>query len=151
MDSVSAEQERHDGLMQRIGNLLLDVAPPDFRRIDVLVKMTVAVQDTELAVYLQDGSTPEVLPPAGLNAAFAELRQLLYRPDRGTWFSARCVVNAPSRIDINYNLDHDPLFLPPVPVADFARDLQTFPRHDDFVPSWLRERVVEAAGQERNA
>lgn len=151
MDSVSDEQERHDVLMQRIGNLLLDVAPSDFRRIDVLVKMTVAVQDAEITVYLQDGSTPEVLPPVGLDAAFAELRQLLYRPDRGTWFSARCVVNAPSRIDINYNLDHDPLFMPPVPASGFARDLRAFPREDEFVPDWLFERLAEARREEQSA
>lgn len=145
MEALPAHQE-HDVLMQRIGNLLLDVAPPGFRRLDLLVKMTVATQDAELTVYRQDGSTPEVLPPEGLNEAFADLRRLLYRPDRGTWFSARCVVNAPSRIDINYNLDHDPLFFPPVPAADFARDLQAFPRRGAFVPHWLRRKLAEAGG-----
>jgi hypothetical protein len=144
VESVTADQDRHDVLMQRIGNLLLDVAPPDFRRIDLLVRMTVATHDTALTVYRQDRSTPEVLPPEGLNAAFVDLRRLLYRPGRGTWFSARCVVNAPSRIDITYNLDHDPLFFPPVPASDFARDLQAFPRQEAFIPDWLRRKLAES-------
>ncbi|MEU4742639.1 hypothetical protein AB0G02_19550 [Actinosynnema sp. NPDC023658] len=137
-------EQRHDELLQHIGGMLLDAAPEGFRRIDVLVRMTVAVQDATLKVYMPDGSTPEVMPPEGLNAAFQEMRQVLYQPGRGTWFSARCVVNAPVRIDITYNFDHDPRFDPPVPAADFARDLQVFPRDEAFVPDWLRAELVEA-------
>ncbi|MFI9007330.1 hypothetical protein ACIGNX_08890 [Actinosynnema sp. NPDC053489] len=138
-------EQRHDELLQQIGGMLLDAAPDGFRRIDVLVRMTVAVQDVALKVYLPDGGTPDVLPPDGLVPAFQEMRQVLYQPGRGTWFSARCVVNAPVRIDITYNFDHDPRFEPPVPAEDFARDLQVFPRDEAFVPDWLRSRLVEAS------
>jgi hypothetical protein len=48
---------RHDELLQHIGGMLLDAAPAGFRRIDLLVRMTVAVQDAVLTVYLPDGST----------------------------------------------------------------------------------------------
>lgn len=146
-------EQRHDELLQHIGGMLLDAAPEGFRRIDLLVRMTVAVQDLALRVYLPDGSTAEVSPPEGLNLAFQEMRQVLYQPGRGTWFSARCVVNAPVRIDITYNFDHDPLFTPPVPAADFARDLQVFPRDEAFVPDWLRAALVEAGAstEEQNA
>lgn len=142
-------EQRHDELLQHIGGMLLDVAPDDFRRIDLLVRMTVAVQDATLKVYMPDRGTPEAMPPEGLIAAFQELRQVLYQPGRGTWFSARCVVNAPARIDITYNFDHDPRFDPPVPAADFARDLEAFPRDEAFVPDWLRAKLVEVnAGPE---
>lgn len=144
-------EQRHDELLQHIGGMLLDAAPEGFRRIDVLVRMTVAVQDVAMTVYLPDGGTPEVAPPEGLTAAFQEMRQVLYRPGRGTWFSARCVVNAPVRIDITYNFDHDPLFNPPVPAGDFARDLRVFPRDDAYVPDWLRAKLVEAGTEEQNA
>ncbi|MBB5954981.1 hypothetical protein FHS29_001551 [Saccharothrix tamanrassetensis] len=144
-------EQRHDELLQRIGGLLLDAAPEDFRRIDLLVRMTVSVQDLALTVYRPDGSTPEVLPPEELTAAFQEMRQVLYQPGRGAWFSCRCVVNAPVRIDITYNFDHDPQFSPPVPAADFARDLKVFPRDEAFVPDWLRAKLTEAATEEQNA
>ncbi|WP_158844599.1 hypothetical protein [Saccharothrix deserti] len=138
-------EQRHDELLQHIGGMLLDAAPEGFRRIDLLVRMTVAVQDAALKVYMPDGSTPEVVPSEGLNAAFQEMRQVLYQPGRGAWFSARCVVNAPARIDITYNFDHDPRFDPPVPAADFARDLQAFPRDEAYIPDWLRAKLVEAS------
>ncbi|WP_063746995.1 hypothetical protein [Saccharothrix sp. NRRL B-16314] len=141
----SASEQRHDELLQHIGGVLLDAAPDGFRRIDLLVRMTVAVQDATLKVYMPDRGTPEVVPPEGLIAAFQELRQVLYQPGRGTWFSARCVVNAPARIDVTYNVDHDPGFDPPVPAADFARDLQVFPRDEAYLPDWLRAKLVEAS------
>ncbi|MFC6089575.1 hypothetical protein Q5530_10305 [Saccharothrix sp. BKS2] len=144
-------EQRHDELLQHIGGLLLDAAPGGFRRIDVLVRMTVAVQDVAMTVYMPDRSTPEAFPPEGLAAAFQEMRQVLHQPGRGTWFSARCVVNAPARIDITYNFDHDPLFDPPVPAADFARDLRVFPRDDAYTPDWLRAKLVEASTEEQNA
>ncbi|CAL9674435.1 hypothetical protein SUDANB95_07730 [Actinosynnema sp. ALI-1.44] len=149
--SGQSASERHDELLQVIGGLLLDAAPDGFRRIDLLVRMTVAVQDLALTVYMPDGSTPEVLPPEGLAEAFAQMRQANYQPGRGAWFSCRCVVNAPLRIDITYNFDHDPQFDPPVPAADFARDLAAFPRDDAFVPDWLRAKLAEAATEEQNA
>lgn len=151
-DQPTSEQ-RHDELLQRIGGMLLDAAPDGFRRIDLLVRMVVAVQDSTLTVYMPDGSTPEVVPPEGLDAAFQEMRQVLYQPGRGAWFSARCVVNAPVRIDITYNFDHDPLFDPPALAADFARDLQVFPRDEVYTPDWLRAKLVEASTstEEQNA
>ncbi|MBB5806083.1 hypothetical protein F4560_005851 [Saccharothrix ecbatanensis] len=139
-----APEQRHDELLQHIGGMLLDAAPEGFRRIDLLVRMTAAVRDVTLKVYMPDGGTPEVVPSEGLTAAFQEMRQVLYQPGRGTWFSARCVVNAPARIDVTYNFDHDPKFDPPVPAADFARDLQAFPRDEAYVPDWLRAKLVEA-------
>ncbi|MEU5691214.1 hypothetical protein [Actinosynnema sp. NPDC020468] len=147
----ATSEQRHAELLQRVGGLLLDAAPADFRRIDVLVRLTVPVQDLALTVYLPDGSTPEVAPPDGLLAAFTELRQVVNKPGRGTWFSARCVVNAPARIDITYNLDHDPRFVPDVPASVFARDLEVFPRDEAYTPDWLRDRLVEASSEEQNA
>lgn len=142
---------RHEELMQQIGGDLLDVVPDGFRRIDVMVKILVSVRDVIMTVYLEDGSTPAVTPPPRLGAAFAELRRLVYRPGRGTWFTARYVVNAPTRININYNLDHDPLMFPPVPASDFARDLEAFPRDPSHIPDWLRAKLDEARGEVRPA
>ncbi|WP_447004412.1 hypothetical protein ACRAKI_33100 [Saccharothrix isguenensis] len=146
-----APEQRHDELLQHIGGVLLDAAPDGFRRIDLLVRMTVAAQDATLRVYMPDRSTPQVVPSEGLITAFQEMRQVLYQPGRGTWFSARCVVNAPVSIDVTYNFDHDPGFDPPVPAADFVRDLQAFPRDEGFIPDWLRAKLVEASADPAEA
>lgn len=147
----TSEQERQNELMQQIGGALLDVVPDGWRRVDLMVKMNVAVQDLALTVYLSDGSTPEVVPPDSLAAAFAELRQLLYQPGRGTWFAARLSMNPPGRMDISYNLDHDPKWFPSIPASYWVRDLEVFPRDEGFIPDWLREKIEEARHEEQNA
>jgi hypothetical protein len=60
-------------------------------------------------------------------------------------------MNPPGRVDISYNLDHDPKWFPPIPAAYWARDLAAFPRDDDFIPDWLREKLDEARRAESAA
>ena len=146
-ESDGAEEE----LMQRIGAMLLEVEPEGWRRIDLLVKLNVKVHDTELAVYLENGKTAEVVPPEGITKLFAELRQLHHKPGRGTWFSARLTVDAPGRMDFSYNMDHDPLWNPPIPAEFWARDLEVFPRDEAFIPAWLSTRIAAAGNEEQKA
>ncbi|WNV90763.1 hypothetical protein [Umezawaea sp. Da 62-37] len=148
---TSEPDDREEELMQRIGAVLLEVAPEGWRRIDLLVKLNAKVHDFELAVYLEDGGTAEVIPHEGITKLFAELRRLGYAPGRGTWFAARLTLDAPGRLDISYNMDHDPLWEPPIPAEFWARDLEVFPRDDAFVPDWLRAKLDEAGDEEQKA
>ena len=148
---TSESDDREEELMQRIGAMLLDVAPEAWRRIDLLVKLNVKVHDFELTVYLENGKTAEVFPPEGLTKVFAELRQLLYQPGRGAWFAARLTLDAPGRLDLSYNMDHDPLWNPPIPAEYWARDLEVFPRDEAFIPDWLRAKLDDAGDEEQKA
>jgi hypothetical protein len=147
----TSDQDREEELMQQIGAMLLDVAPEGWRRIDLLVRMNVKVYDTELTVYLENGKTAEVFPPEGLTKPFAELRQLHYLPGRGTWFSVRVSLDPPGSINFSYNMDHDPLWNPPIPAEFWVRDLEVFPRDEAFIPAWLREKLEEARNEEQKA
>lgn len=142
------DRQGHEEQLLLIGDALLGVLPDGWRRVDLMVRMNVAVQDLELTVYLADASTPEVVPPDGLGPPFAALRQLLYEPGRGTWFAARVSLNPPGRIDITYNLDHDPKWSPPIPDSYWVRDLEAFPRDEGHLPYWLREKI-DRAGRHR--
>jgi len=148
---TSESDDREEQLMQRIGAMLLEVEPEGWRRIDLLVKLNAKVHDFELAVYLEDGKTAEVYPPEGLTKVFAELRQLTYRPGRGAWFSVRLSVDAPGRMNFSYNMDHDPLWAPPIPAEYWVRDLEVYPRDEAFIPTWLRARLDEARDEEQKA
>jgi len=146
-----SEQQRHDASLDRIGDALLDAVPDGWRRVDLMVKMSVAVQDLALTVYLADGSTREVVPPDSLLPEFVELRRSIYRPGRGAWFSARLSIDPPGSVRITYNLDHDPGWVPPIPAAHWARDLEMFPRDERFVPDWLRVKIEEARHEGQTA
>lgn len=147
MNNDPGNASAQNGLMQQIGDAVLDVLPARWRRVDLLVRMTVAVHDLALTVYLEDGSTADVEAPDGrVVAAFAELRRMLCRPGRGTWFAARLSVDPPGRMNISYNLDHDPKWFPPIPASYWVRDLEAFPRDEEFIPDWLREKLAEPIG-----
>jgi len=72
---------------------------------------------------------------------FAELRRLMYRPDRGTWFSARLTVSHQGDYRSDYDYDTRPAFDPPASPELFVRDLEAFPRDASRVPSWLADEL----------
>lgn len=69
----------------------------------------------------------------------ATLRRLMYRADRGTWFSARITVTDQGDYRADYDFDNQPNFDPPVSPELFLKDLRQFPREPSRVPSWVGE------------
>jgi hypothetical protein len=136
-----AQQQRYAELLQQIGETLIDAAPQGWRRIDVIARIVEDVQDIDLAVIMSDLSAADVDPPPHLARAFAELRKVMYVPELGAWLSARYTINPPGEFRIFYNYDHDPQCDPPIPLAVFERDLETYPRPVEKVPGWLRRGV----------
>lgn len=68
---------------------------------------------------------------------FARLRRLMYRGDRGAWFSARLTVTDQGDYRSDYDFDNEPRFDPPVAPELFVKDLQEFPRDPSRVPAWV--------------
>jgi hypothetical protein len=140
------DPQRYQELVQRLGQALLQVAPPDWRRIDLRILMTVAVSDLQLTVITRDGGSPVVDTPRDCTLIAGELRSMMYRRDQGTWFGMRFMMDPPSAYWISFNGEFDPLWDPPIPAHVWAQDLAVFPRADEHVPHWLRERLAEPAG-----
>ncbi|MCP2261551.1 hypothetical protein LX15_005277 [Streptoalloteichus tenebrarius] len=138
------DEDRTDELLQVIGGGLLAAAPAGWRRIDLRALMASTVHDLTLTVVMEDGTTPAFAPPPQVVSAATDLRQLMYQPGLGTWFSMRYTMDPPSQFHVSFNFEHDPLWDPPVPPAVFAQDLEAFPRDDEHVPGWLRARLAGA-------
>lgn len=73
--------------------------------------------------------------------ALAELRTVTAPTGLGAWFTISLTVRADGEVDASYDFDTEPGFLPPAGPADFARDLERFPRSVEAQPPWLRERL----------
>jgi hypothetical protein len=70
---------------------------------------------------------------------FAELRNLMYRPGTGTWFSARVTVSDQGDYRADYDFDNEPRFDPPVAPELYVKDLEAFPRDPSRIPAWVVE------------
>lgn len=140
------DRQRYEELTQRLGMALLQVAPAGWRRIDLRILMLAGVTDLRLSVIMPDGSSPAADLPRECAQIAAELRSIMYRTGEGTWFGMRFMMDPPSAYWVSFNADFDPGWDPPAAPEEWARDLALFPRDDEHVPGWLRERLDRTAG-----
>ncbi|MDX3659120.1 TNT domain-containing protein [Streptomyces sp. ID05-26A] len=140
--STDAERgRRYEELVQQIGIALLEAAPQGWVRLDLVATLASSVQDFGLRVLLDNGTAAPMEPPAEAADAFVALRELMYLPGRGAWFSARFMMSPPSEYHMYYNFQNDPVWDPPVPDEVLRKDLERFPRPEDKVPNWVRRRL----------
>lgn len=133
--------EEQEQIARRIGVLLLQSAPEDWQEITVEYRATGEYHDLLGEVTAQDGSSRSMEPPAELREIFESLREGMYRPDVGTWLSALYVVERPSSYRIDINFDTEPGWQRPLPRAAYVDELRRFPRAEENIPDWMRERV----------
>lgn len=127
-----------------VGNALVDAAPPGWRRIDLVSRINVDVQDFVLTVLMGDGSQAAVAVPEQVVPAVLGMREAFYQPDDGTWFSMRYMLDPPGSIQTLFNRDWDPHWEPAIDPAGWVRDLERFPRDPSRIQPWLRARLAEA-------
>lgn len=132
-----------------IAAALAEGAPAGWARIKFTVSATVLAYDYAIELKLGDGRNGSMDVPPAAKAGFRELRERMYEPDRGTWFSATVELRAGAAPEFVYNFDDDPRWSPPLHPAAFSRDLEAFPRDDAHIPSWLRELLDEGARLEQ--
>ena len=86
------------------------------------------------------GTSPAVI------FAVKSLRELMYRPGKGTWFSRRLRVQpSGDGWEVFYNYYDRPLWELGVPSADtYVQELHLFPRDEEHIPDWFREEMKGA-------
>jgi len=99
-------------------------------------------------VHRPDGSFAHAKPPDSILALTDELRRVMYEPGKGAWFSARwtiaCEGGETPTTNVAFNYDDEPVWRWPAHPGLYAIDLETFPRDEERVPAWLREKVKGA-------
>ncbi len=95
-----------------------------------------------------DGTNGYSLPPRPVLPLLDELREVMYRPGSGTWFSAAWTLTKDDAgqvsVDVSFNFDEEPDWDPPIRAFNYAVDQEDFPRDEEHMPDWLRERIEQA-------
>lgn len=100
----------------------------------------------EHIVYVEapDGTSKPVRPPHQLIDTLKSMRDVMYRPGSGTWFSATITVSQTGGVSADLNYDNEPLWETPIDPVFYVQDLKNYPRDHAAIPDWLRRRLAEA-------
>ncbi|MFI6578826.1 hypothetical protein ACIBFB_23815 [Nocardiopsis sp. NPDC050513] len=128
-------------VLTQIGMRILDKVPGGWSRITYSRESVIEHSASLLEVEYGDGSTSSE-SVAGLGVLADDLRAGMYREGKGTWFSMKYVITPPGKFNVDFNYDEDPGLTFPT-AHGFTVDLKYFPRDDEFVPDWLREKLRE--------
>lgn len=134
------EQEQNQ-LVKQIGRAMLPALPPGWQRIRAEYRAAGRHIEVDLAFAGPDGQWRPVRPPMDVVQLFGQLRAGMYEPVRGTWLSAVYEIEAPAAFSVDFNADDEPRWRNPPPLIGFQDELRTFPRQDDRIPPWLRQRL----------
>ncbi|XVS62836.1 hypothetical protein ACQPYE_31935 [Actinosynnema sp. CA-299493] len=134
------EQEQNR-LVKQIGRAMLPALPPGWQRIRAEYRAAGRHIEVDLAFAGPDGQWRPVRPPMDVVQLFGQLRTGMYEPVRGTWLSAVYEIEAPAAFSVDFNADDEPRWRNAPPVIGFQDELRTFPRQDERIPPWLRQRV----------
>ncbi len=131
-------------ILHWVSTKLLRGVPDNWARIDLKVTMASTVDDFVFTTVLYDGTAAPHEMPLELRQAFVDIRDLLYEPGEGTWFSARFTMDPPDHYRVTFNFDVDPVWDPPIAPELYAKDLTAYSRSPENIPAWLHVRLGEA-------
>jgi hypothetical protein len=135
------EQAEQDRLTRQVGRALLAVAPPDWTQVRAEYRAAGRHNHADVFVTGPDRTPRPVPPPAEVVDGLGRLRQGMYRPGRGTWLSAVYLLEPPSSFSVEFEPDVEPRWRRPPPPIGFQDELRFFPRGEEHIPDWLRQRA----------
>ncbi|WP_146795217.1 hypothetical protein [Agrococcus baldri] len=127
--------------MRQIAEAVGTEARGDWSSARLVTAMTAGVIGATNFVTV-DGQETETFPSTTAVENAAKLRDLMYEPGKGTWYTMTMVVTREGTADTDFDYDSEPTFVS-IPVGDqaFVDDARIFPRDDDHTPDWLRGKL----------
>ncbi|MFB7876809.1 hypothetical protein ACFC06_16260 [Nocardia sp. NPDC056064] len=129
-------------ILELIATRLLIVAPYGWQRLELRYTK---IGDNDFGgcdgwVHTINASLP--IPwktPAEVSDLFEDLKYHMAHPQRGTWLEVEYNQTFPSQHSIKYLRGAEEL--EGVEGVDIRRELDVYPRSDEFVPDWMRKFV----------
>ncbi|MFL6144033.1 MAG: hypothetical protein ACJ72N_19490 [Labedaea sp.] len=135
------DQAEQDGLTRQVGRALLAVAPPGWTEIRAEYRSVGRHIEVDVTVTGPDGVGHPMRPPMEVVDGLGRMRHGMYRPGRGTWLSAVYLLEPPSSFSVEFEPDVEPRWRRLPPPIGFQDELRFYPRADQNIPLWLRQRA----------
>ncbi|PDP84545.1 hypothetical protein CQJ94_28180 [Glycomyces fuscus] len=132
-------------ILKEFGESVLREAPREWVSITYDRESVIDHSSSLMVVEIENGDIIRSSAPSHTGTLLADLRAGMYKDGKGTWFSMKYVITRPGRFKVRYNYDDDPNIAFPT-AWGFTNDLKYFPRDEEHIPDWLREKLREEAG-----
>ncbi len=120
-----------------------ELIPEGFLRAQLDVRIVNPISNSDLKLFRHDESFMWLDEFSSVISCSEALRQVMYKEEAGTWFSATIVVSIEGNIDASYNYDTEPEWDFPISAECYLTDQEAFPRDDGQIPEWLKTRLAE--------
>ncbi|MEU6133318.1 agglutinin cell wall attachment protein [Nocardioides sp. NPDC047086] len=150
VDVIAPSTVRQEHLFEQIAIRLPDEVDGDWTAVVFNHRNLSSVSDGRIDIHRPGGYIDYSVPPDVVIPLIEELRQVMYRPGRGTWLSGQWTITdidgngEKISADASFNRDDEPLWRRAVNPEMYALDLEAFPRDQESTPDWLRQKVAEA-------
>lgn len=139
--NIGMDQAELRRLEKAVGRAMLKAAPGEWTSIRAEYRSAGRHIEVDVFVAGPDRVEHSVRPPMEVVEGLGRLRSGMYQPGRGTWLSAVYAIEPPSSFTVDYDPDTEPRWRRLPPPIGFQDELRFFPRADDNIPDWLRQRA----------
>lgn len=153
MSSHSKGLEAQQELATSVAQELYGALPDSADEIRFLITAFVQYSQSRTLLYKDGGKVGSLPKVGGVSDNVDRLREAMYTPEGGTWFSAEFRVFRDGRMKASYNYDDEPVITDvrgqprEIMPALYAKDLEVFPRSERATPAWLAAKVAEGRAQ----
>lgn len=133
--------EQQQQIVAQIGQGLASMAPPGWRQLRTEHRAVGRHIETDVLVTGPDGVVHAIAPPPELVQLLGTLRAGMYQPGQGTWLGATLTYDAVQGTSVDFVLDQEPAWRRTPPPIGFQDELRFFPRAEQYIPAWLRQRA----------
>ena len=134
--------DQQQEIVRQIGAVLTSQVPPGWRQLRVEYRAAGRHVEADLLVTGPDGLPRPGQPHPEAVRLLGVLRSGMYQPGFGTWLGAILVFEPAQPPDVDFvRPDLEPPFRQQPPPIGFQDELRFFPRADEHIPAWLRERA----------
>ncbi|MGW8529487.1 MULTISPECIES: hypothetical protein [Nocardiopsidaceae] len=102
---------------------------------------------SENLVTFESGETKRKRHPYSVSQKAKFLKGEMYEEGKGTWLAMSILVTRPEKFKAEFHYDRE-LGVHPIPPSpdSYVFELSKFPRDDDALSDWLREKIAQAQG-----
>ncbi|MET1072736.1 MAG: hypothetical protein ABWY11_08845 [Umezawaea sp.] len=128
-------------LVRQIGRAMLPALPPGWQRVRTEYRAAGRHIEVDMSFAGPDGQFQPLRPPMDVVTLLGQLRAGMHAADRGTWLTAVYELEAPSAFTVDFNSEDEPRWRNAPPPIGLQDELRTFPRTEDRIPGWWRQRI----------